>query len=83
MLILIFYRNYFSFGKIIKKLSSVLEKITKNKWLVKVSDEEGEKTIVEKENIELETAKEKIRLNPDIAEVFNHFPEAKIISIKD
>ena len=70
-------------NEIIKKLSAVLEKITENKWLVKISDEEGEKTIVEKENIKLETAKEKIRLNPDIAEVFNHFPEAKIISIKD
>ena len=69
--------------QLVDKLSAVLEQITKNKWLVKVSDEEGEQTIVEKKNIELETAKEKIRLNPDIAEVFNHFPEAKIISIKD
>ena len=37
--------------EILKKLSSTLERITKNKWRVTHSEEEGEKTIFEKQSI--------------------------------
>ena len=45
--------------------------------------EEGVKTIVEKQNFELDEAKENIKSNKEIAEVFKYFPEAEITSIKD
>ena len=69
--------------EILKKLSSTLENITKTKWLVSQSEEEGEKTIVEKQNSELDKNKEKIKSNPHFAEVFKHFPQAEITSIED
>ena len=69
--------------QILKKLSLALEQITKEKWSVLSSEEEGEKTIVEKQAIELDEAKEKIKSHKDVAEIFKYFPEAKISSIKD
>jgi len=69
--------------QILKKLSVTLEQITNNKWSVLSSEEEGEKTIVDKQNIELDEAKEKIKSNKEVAEVFKYFPEAEITSIKD
>ena len=69
--------------EILKNLSSTLENITKTKWLVTQSEEEGEKTIVEKQNSELDKNKEKIKSNPHFAEVFKHFPQAEITSIED
>ena len=69
--------------EILTNLSSTLEKITKNKWIVTHSDEDGEKTIVEKQNIELNQHKEQIKTNPHFAEVFKHFPQAEITSIED
>ncbi len=70
-------------SEILKKLSSTLENITKTKWLVSQSEEEGEKTIVEKQNSELDRSKEQIKSNPHFAEVFKHFPKAEITSIED
>ena len=69
--------------EILKNLSSTLEKITKNKWNVTHSEEDGEKTIVEKQNIKLNEQKEQIKTNPHFAEVFKHFPQAEITSIED
>jgi len=69
--------------EILKNLSSTLEKITKNKWNVTHSEEDGEKTIVEKQNIKLNEQKEQIKTNPHFAEVFKHFPQAEITSIDD
>ena len=69
--------------EILKKLSSTLENITKTKWLVSQSQEEGEKTIIEKQNIELDKNKEQIKSNPHFAEVFKHFPQAEITLIED
>ena len=69
--------------KILKNLSSTLENITKTKWLVTQSEEEGEKTIVEKQNSELDKNKEQIKSNPHFAEVFKLFPQAEITSIED
>ena len=69
--------------EILKNLSSTLEKITKNKWNVTHSEEDGEKTIVEKQNIKLNEQKEQIKENPHFAEVFKHFPQAEITSIED
>ena len=69
--------------QILKKLSVTLEQITNNKWSVLSSEEEGEKTIVDKQNIKLDEAKEKIKSNKEVAEVFKYFPEAEITSIKD
>jgi len=69
--------------EILKNLSSTLEKITKNKWNVTHSEEDGEKTIVEKQNIKLNEQKEQIKANPHFAEVFKHFPQAEITSIED
>ena len=57
--------------------------LRKEKWSVLSSEEEGEKTIVEKQAIELDEAKEKIKSHKDVAEIFKYFPEAKISSIKD
>ena len=68
---------------IIKKMSSTLEKITKMSWIIKLSDKEGEKTILEQKNILYNQAKEDVKLNPNIAEVFKYFPEATITSIED
>ena len=69
--------------EILRNLSSTLEKITKNKWNVTHSEEDGEKTIVEKQNIKLNEQKEQIKTNPHFAEVFKHFPQAEITSIED
>ena len=69
--------------EILRNLSSTLEKLTKNKWNVTDSEENGEKTIVEKQNIKLNEQKEQIKTNPHFAEVFKHFPQAEITSIKD
>ena len=41
------------------------------------------KTEEQKINIELDEAKENIKSNKEIAEVFKYFPEAEITSIKD
>ena len=60
-----------------------VEKIAKNKWYVTHSEEDGEKTIVEKQNIKLNEQKEQIKANPHFAEVFKHFPQAEITSIED
>ena len=68
---------------ILKNLASTLERITKNKWSVTHSEEDGEKTIVEKQNIKLNEQKEQIKTNPHFSEVFKHFPQAEITSIKD
>ncbi|MCH1559922.1 MAG: hypothetical protein L7T23_07190 [Alphaproteobacteria bacterium] len=68
---------------ILKNLSNTLEKLTKSKWVVSVSEEEGEKTIAEKESLKLEERKNEIRNNPEFSEVFKYFPDAKIISIED
>ena len=65
------------------ELSVTLEQITNDKWSVLSSEEEGDKTIVEKQNIELDKSKENIKSNKEIAEVFKYFPEAEITSIKD
>ena len=69
--------------EILRNLSYTLEKITKNKWSVTHSEEDGEKTIVEKQNIKLNEQKEQIKANPHFAEVFKHFPQAEITSIED
>ena len=69
--------------EILKNLSSTLEKITKNKWNVTHSEEDGEKTIVEKQNIKLNEQKQQIKTNPHFAEIFKHFPQAEITSIED
>jgi DNA polymerase-3 subunit gamma/tau len=68
---------------ILKNLSNTLEKLTKSKWVVSISEEEGEKTIAEKESLKLEERKNEIRNNPEFSEVFKYFPDAKIISIED
>jgi DNA polymerase-3 subunit gamma/tau len=70
-------------SEILKKLSSTLENITKIKWVVSQSEEKGEKTIVEKQNSELDKNKEQIKSNPHFAEVFKHFPQAEITSIEE
>jgi DNA polymerase-3 subunit gamma/tau len=41
---------------ILKNLSNTLEKLTKSKWSISLSEEEGEKTIAEKKYDELEAA---------------------------
>jgi DNA polymerase III subunit gamma/tau len=69
--------------QILKKLSLTLEQITNDKWSVLSSEEEGDNTIVEKQNIELDEAKEKVKSNKEVAAVFKYFPEAEIISIKN
>ncbi len=69
--------------EILKNLSSTLEKLTKNKWNVTHSEEDGDKTIVEKQNIKFNEQKEQIKTNPHFAEVFKHFPHAEITSIED
>ena len=68
---------------ILKNLSNTLEKLTKSKWVVSISEEEGEKTIAEKESLKLEKRKNEIKNNPEFSEVFKYFPDAKIISIED
>ena len=70
-------------SEILKKLSSTLENITKTSWVISQSEEEGEKTIIEKQNSELDKNKEQIKSNPHFAEVFKHFPQAEITSIED
>jgi DNA polymerase-3 subunit gamma/tau len=70
-------------NEILKKLSFALEKITQTKWIIKLSNEEGDKTIIEKQNIQQDKTKEDIKLNPNVAEVFKQFPEATITSIKN
>ena len=66
-----------------KNLSSTLEKLTNNKWVVSISEEEGEQTVAEKESMKLDERKNEIKNNPEFSEVFKHFPDAKIISIED
>ena len=66
-----------------KNLSNTLEKLTNNKWVVSISEEEGEQTVAEKEFMKLEDRKNEIKNNPEFSEVFKHFPDAKIISIED
>ena len=70
-------------NEILKKLSFALEKITQTKWIIILSNEEGDKTIIEKQNIRQDKTKEDIKLNPNVAEVFKQFPEATITSIKN
>ena len=70
-------------NEILKNLSLVLEQITQTKWIVKLSNEEGDETIVEKKNIQHNKAKEDVKLNPNIAEVFRQFPGASITSIEN
>ena len=70
-------------SEILKKLSSTLGNITKTSWVISQSEEEGEKTIIEKQNSELDKNKEQIKSNPHFAEVFKHFPQAEITSIED
>ena len=66
-----------------KNLSSTLEKLTDTKWVVSISEEEGEQTVAEKETMKLEDRKNEVKNNPEFSEVFKHFPNAKIISIED
>ena len=66
-----------------KNLSNTLEKLTNNKWVVSISEEEGEQTVAEKESMKLDERKNEIKNNPEFSEVFKHFPDAKIISIED
>ena len=47
-----------------------------------LSNEEGDKTIIEKQNI-LVLSEKRYKLNPNVAEVFKQFPEATITSIKN
>ena len=68
---------------ILKNLSNTLEKLTKSRWVVSISEEEGEKTVAEKESLKLEKRKNEIRNNPEFSEVFKYFPDAKIMSIED
>ena len=68
---------------ILKKLSTTLENITEMKWVIKSSDKEGEKTVLEQKDVLYNQAKEDIKLNPNIVEVFKYFPEATITSIKN
>ena len=72
-----------TYTDIIKNLSSALEKLTNIKWIVKLSTEEGDKTVIEKKNIENNKIEDNIKLNTNVAEVFKHFPEAEITSIKN
>ena len=69
--------------EILKKLSFTLEQITQTKWVIKLSDEEGLQTIIEKQNIQENKTKEDIKLNQNVAEIFKQFPEATITSIKN
>ena len=69
--------------EILKKLSSTLINITKTNWLVSQSEEEGEQTVVEKQNSELDKNRETIKFDPHFAEVFKRFPQAEITSIED
>ena len=69
--------------EIIKSLSLALEKLTNIKWIVKLSTQEGDKTVTEKKNIENNKIEDNIKLNTNVAEVFKHFPEAEITSIKN
>ena len=66
-----------------KNLSNTLEKLTNNKWVVSISEDEGEQTVAEKESMKLDERKNEIKNNPEFSEVFKHFPDAKIISIED
>ena len=66
-----------------KNLSNTLEKLTNNKWVVSISEDEGEQTVAEKESMKLDERKNEIKNNPEFSEVFKHFPNAKIISIED
>jgi DNA polymerase-3 subunit gamma/tau len=68
---------------ILKTLSTTLENITEMKWIIKLSDKEGEKTVIEQKDVLYSQAKQDIKLNPNIAEVFKYFPEATITSIKN
>jgi len=68
---------------ILKTLSTTLENITEMKWIIKLSDKEGEKTVMEQKDVLYSQAKQDIKLNPNIVEVFKYFPEATITSIKN
>ena len=68
---------------ILKTLSTTLENITEMKWIIKLSDKEGEKTVMEQKDVLYSQTKQDIKLNPNIAEVFKYFPEATITSIKN
>ena len=46
-----------------KKLSSTLEKLTNTKWVVSISEEEGEQTVAEKESMKLEDKKNEMPLD--------------------
>ena len=68
---------------ILKTLSTSLENITEMKWIIKLSDKEGDKTVVEQKDVLYSQAKQDIKLNSNIVEVFKYFPEATITSIKN
>ena len=70
-------------NEILKKLSLALEQITQTRWIIKLSNEQGDKTVIEKQNIQENKTKEDIKLDPNVAEVFKQFPGATITSIID
>ena len=78
----------FSFGKNTPKnflghLSSFLSDLTGIRWLIKLSDEEGQLTIKEKLQEETRAMKKKIQIDPVVSYVLESMPGSVIRNVYD
>ncbi|MCD2172576.1 DNA polymerase III subunit gamma/tau [Rhizobium sp. C4] len=67
---------------LVNDLQARLEKWTGIRWLVILSRDEGEPTLVQQEAMEKETRLLDARADPDIAAILERFPGAKIMDVR-
>lgn len=63
------------------KISSKLKEWTGEAWLVTVSKKQGNMTLVEEDEKAKQDEIDRIKQDPIVAEIFNHFPNAYIKNV--
>ncbi|GBF27521.1 DNA polymerase III subunit tau [bacterium MnTg02] len=65
------------------ELGQKLSAWTGERWIVALANEEGEKTIAEQRREQHEAAVDEVKKHPLVQDIFEHFPDAEITSIRD
>ena len=63
------------------ELGAKLEQWTGNRWIVSISDEEGEATLAQQASALTAREREAVRAHPSVKAVFEQFPDAKITDV--
>jgi len=64
------------------ELGAKLERWTGKRWMVSISDEEGEETLARQARAQLAAEREEIERHPAVRAVFEHFPDARIADVR-